>query len=97
VVRKPRLLILDDATSAVDPSVETRILEGLRRAELPSTIVVVAYRQSSILLADEIVYVEDGRIVAHGHHDELLATVPGYAEILDAYDADARRRAEEAR
>ncbi len=96
LVRRPRLLILDDATAAVDPSVETRILEGLRNAELPSTVVIVAYRRSSITLADEVVFVDDGRIVAQGPHAELMETVPRYTRILDAYDDDAALRAEEA-
>jgi ATP-binding cassette, subfamily B, bacterial len=97
LVRRPRLLILDDATSAVDPTVEVAILRGLRRAALPSTVVVVAYRRSSIVLADEVVFVEDGRVVAQGTHDELLRSVPGYAALLEAYDDDAAARAEEAR
>jgi ATP-binding cassette, subfamily B, bacterial len=96
LVREPRLLILDDATSAVDPSVEAAILRRLRRAELPSTVVVVAYRRSSIVLADEVVYVEDGHVVAQGTHDDLLGKVPGYAALLEAYDADAAARAREA-
>lgn len=95
LVRKPRLLILDDATSAVDPSVEADILSGLRRAALPSTVLLVAYRPSSITLADEVVYIDDGRIVAQGTHAELLASQPGYAELLTAYSDDARRRSEE--
>jgi ATP-binding cassette subfamily B protein len=95
LVRRPRLLILDDATSAVDPSVETRILEGLRAADLPSTVIVVAYRRSSITLADEVMFIDDGRIVAHGRHEELMASVPGYGRILAAYEEDAAaRRAE---
>ena len=97
LVRQPRLLVLDDATSAVDPSVESRILEGLKAAAIPSTVVVVAYRRSSITLADEVVYVDEGRIVAHGTHDELLAAVPGYARILEAYEADAALRSAEKR
>jgi ABC-type multidrug transport system fused ATPase/permease subunit len=98
LVRRPRLLILDDATSAVDPSIETSILRGLQRADLPSTVVVVAHRPSSIRLADEIVYLENGLVVGHGSHDELLATIPGYARLLTAYEEDAaRRRAEEER
>jgi ATP-binding cassette, subfamily B, bacterial len=97
LVRRPRLLILDDATSAVDPTVEAAILRGLRRVALPSTVVVVAYRRSSIVLADEVLFVEDGRVVAQGTHDELLRTVPGYAALLEAYDDDAAARAEEAR
>ncbi len=93
LVRRPRLLILDDATSAVDPSVEAEILRRLKKADLPSTVVMVAYRPSSISLADEVVYLEDGRIVGHGEHRRLLADVPGYARLLRAYEEDAKARA----
>ena len=95
LVRKPRVLLLDDATSAVDPSVEPEILRGLKGADLPSTIVVVAYRRSSIMLTDEVVFVDEGRVVAHGTHEELLATVPGYERILRAYEQDAATRRQE--
>ncbi len=97
LARAPRLLVLDDATSAVDPSVEASILRGLRHADVAATVVVVAYRRSSILLADDVVYVEDGRVVAHGSHDRLVAEVPGYARLLEAYEDDAARRAAERR
>jgi ATP-binding cassette, subfamily B, bacterial len=96
LVRRPRLLILDDATSAVDPSVEATILRGLKAAAMPSTVVVVAYRRASIVLADEVVYVDDGRVVAQGSHERLLIEVPGYARLLQAYDLDAEARAAEA-
>src|SRR3954471_17074664 len=85
VVRRPRLLVLDDATSAVDPAVEARILDALRDAERPSTVVVVAYRQATIALADEVVWLEHGRLLARGSHEELLAEVPGYAALVRAY------------
>lgn len=85
IIRKPRLLILDDATSAIDPSVETAILTGLRDADLPSTVVIVAYRQASIALADRVVLILGGRIAATGTHEELLASQPVYSEILTAY------------
>lgn len=93
LARRPRLLVLDDATSAVDPSVEAEILRGLREAELPSTVVMVAYRPASILLADQVVYVEKGRVVAQGTHPELLESVPGYARLVRAYEEDAAARA----
>jgi ATP-binding cassette, subfamily B, bacterial len=92
LVRQPRLLVLDDATSAVDPSVEAGIMRRLRSAELPSTVVVVAYRRGTIVLADDVVYVEGGRILDHGTHEELLARSPGYASLLRAYEDDRRVR-----
>jgi ATP-binding cassette subfamily B protein len=85
VIRRPRLLVLDDATSAVDPAVEARILDALRASEEPSTVVVVAYRQATIALADEVVWIEQGRALARGTHEQLLAEVPGYAALVKAY------------
>jgi ABC-type multidrug transport system fused ATPase/permease subunit len=85
VVRRPRLLVLDDATSAVDPSVEARILDALRTSDEPATVVVIAYRQATIALADEVVWLEQGQLLARGTHEELLAAVPGYAALVRAY------------
>jgi ABC-type multidrug transport system fused ATPase/permease subunit len=94
---RPRLLILDDATSAVDPRVEAAILRGLRGADGSSSILVVAYRRATIALADEVVYLERGRVIARGRHADLLATVPGYADLVTAYErADAEREREHA-
>jgi ATP-binding cassette subfamily B protein len=89
LVRGPRLLILDDATSAVDSTIEAQILQRLRD-ELETTLVVVAYRLSTIRLADRVLYLERGRIRATGTHDELLASEPGYAAMARAYDRSAR-------
>ncbi len=94
LVRRPRLLILDDATSAVDPEVEARILEALRSrdgeraGETGATLVVVAYRKATIGLADEVLHLDDGRIVDRGTHAELLARSPAYAELVNAYEAE---------
>ncbi len=89
LVRTPRLLILDDATSAVDPSIEAEILGALRR-ELSTTLVVVAYRLSTIRLADRVIFLRSGRVEATGSHDELLETQPGYAAIIRAYERGER-------
>src|SRR5690606_19553780 len=88
---EPRLLILDDATSAVAPRVEAAILAGLRGGG--TTILVVAYRRATIALADEVVYLEHGRVVAHGSPPELLAQVPGYANLVTAPERAAAERA----
>jgi ABC-type multidrug transport system fused ATPase/permease subunit len=86
LVRKPRLLVLDDATSAVDPAIESSILTGLR--SLDTTVVIVAYRRSSIVLADEAIYVEDGRVIDRGTHRELYAALPAYRDLIDAYERE---------
>ena len=89
MLRRPRLLLLDDATSAIDPTVERRILDGLR-AGLDTTTLVVAQRVATIRLADRILFLDDGRIVADGTHDELLATNPSYTALVRAYEQDDR-------
>ncbi len=86
LVRRPRLLVLDDATSSVDPTVEARILAGLAEAERPATTVIVAYRRGSVALADEVVFVKQGRVADRGTHAELLARNTDYADIVTAYD-----------
>ncbi|WP_213281732.1 ABC transporter ATP-binding protein [Cellulomonas hominis] len=97
LVRRPRLLVLDDATSAVDPRVEQGILTGLREhtgdAAGGPTVLLVAYRMSSVLLADEVVHVEGGRVVDQGTHAELLARDPGYRALATAYEDESERRA----
>ncbi|MGN9839408.1 ABC transporter ATP-binding protein [Nonomuraea sp. H19] len=93
VVRRPRLLILDDATSSVDPQVEARILYGLRDAAESSTVVVVAYRMATIALADEVVYLDRGQVVDRGSHEELLARCAGYRNLVTAYEREEAERA----
>ena len=89
LVRHPRLLILDDATSAVDPTLEADILGALRKT-LDTTLVVVAYRLSTIRLADRILYLQDGRLAGGGSHQELMASMPGYAAMIHAYELEER-------
>jgi ABC-type multidrug transport system fused ATPase/permease subunit len=77
----PRVLILDDATASVDASTEARIKLALRAVMRDRTTLIVAHRLSTIALADEIVVLEDGRVVARGQHDDLVTESPVYAEI----------------
>jgi len=89
---RPRLLVLDDATSAVDPRVEAAILASLRGGEAGASTLVVAYRRATIALADAVVYLQQGRVVATGTHGELMDTVPGYSDLVNAYEqAEAER------
>ncbi|WP_239021813.1 ABC transporter ATP-binding protein [Nocardioides jishulii] len=95
LLRRPRLLVLDDATSAVDPEVEQRILASLRSgAAGDTTLVVVAYRKATIALADEVVHLENGRVVDRGPHADLLARNASYARLVNAYE-QPRAAAEE--
>ncbi|MGO1204105.1 MAG: hypothetical protein ACTMHR_13145, partial [Cellulosimicrobium funkei] len=88
--------VLDDATSAVVPRVEQEILAGVARGgDDRPTVVMVAYRMSSVALADVVVHVESGRVVDVGTHDELLARDPGYRELATAYAREAERRENE--
>jgi len=88
LVRRPSLLVLDDTTSALDPSTEAQILEHLRFRLSGSTVLMVASRPSTIALADDVVFVVEGRIAAHGTHDELLVGVPRYRELVEAFESD---------
>lgn len=93
LVREPRVLVLDDATSAVDPGVEQEILASLRVDGEGPTVLLIAYRLASIMLADRVIHVDNGRVVASGTHRELVNTDPGYRELVTAYEEDSRRRA----
>jgi len=79
----PRILILDDATAAVDATTEARIRVGLREAMRNRTTLIIAHRLSTIALADEIVVLDEGRIAARGTHDELLDTSSVYHDIYE--------------
>ncbi len=85
----PPILVLDDATSAIDVQIEQQIHEALRELMVDRTTLIIAHRLSTISLADRVAVVEGGRVIAEGTHTELLATEPRYAEILAQADPDA--------
>ncbi len=82
-ITDPRVLILDEATASVDASTEREIQGALRAVLAGRTTLIIAHRLSTIALADEIVVLDAGRIVARGSHDELYATSDLYREIHD--------------
>lgn len=82
VVRDPRILILDDPISSVDAIVEQEIRAALEKVMSGRTTLIIAHRTSTLSLADRVVLMDEGRVVAMGRHEELLATVTRYAEVL---------------
>jgi len=84
----PPILVLDDATSAIDVQVELAIHAALRELMKGRTTLIIAHRLSTISLADRVVLLDGGRVVADGTHAELLATTPLYAEVLAQVEHD---------
>lgn len=84
----PRLLVLDDATSAIDVQVESRIHEALELLLRDRTTIVIAHRLSTISLADRVALLEGGRVIATGTHAHLMATDPRYVEVLARTESD---------
>ncbi len=103
ILADPRILILDDATSSVDPTKEHEIRDALTEVMRNRTTIVIAHRPATIALADRVVLLDEGRIVEEGTHAELLSTSARYRDVLAAAMAadeaaehdDARDGAEE--
>lgn len=85
VLADPRLLVLDDATSAVDPSKEHEIREAMATVMRDRTTIVIAHRPGTIALADKVLFLDGGRVAAEGTHDELIAGSARYREVLASY------------
>jgi ATP-binding cassette subfamily B protein len=88
ILYNPRILILDDATSAVDAKIEGRIHDALRTVMAGRTTLLIAHRRSTLHLADRIVVLEEGRVVDQGTHDELLARSATYHALLAGLETD---------
>ena len=84
----PAALLLDDTTSSLDPSTEAKVLANLRERLGDTTVVAVASRPSTIALADDVLYLADGVVVAHGRHDQLLVDVAEYRRLMEAFEHD---------
>jgi ATP-binding cassette subfamily B protein len=94
ILADPRVLVLDDATSAVDPSKEHEIRSAMSTVMDGRTTIVIAHRPGTIALADTVVLLDEGRVVASGPHQQLLDTEPRYREVLAAMEeSDAEERA----
>lgn len=81
LLKRPKILILDDSTSAVDTATEAKIRESLYHDFKDTTKIIIAQRISSVQEADQILVLEDGKIIGHGTHEELLKTCEAYSEI----------------
>ena len=83
ILADPRILVLDEATSSLDSESEAQIQEGLRALRSGRTTFVIAHRLSTIRSADQILVIEEGRVVERGSHDELMAAGGRYRELHD--------------
>jgi ATP-binding cassette subfamily B protein len=84
VVRRPDLYIFDDSFSALDFATDARVRSALKAATTGATVIIVAQRVGTIMDADRIVVLEEGRIVGQGEHHELIETCPTYREIVES-------------
>lgn len=87
MVRRPRVIVLDDPLSALDVQTEAQIHDALREVLATTTALVIAHRPSTVLLADRVAVLEDGRLVAVGTHEELLRRCPQYAALMTPIEA----------
>ena len=88
ILADPRILVLDDATSAVDARIEESIHRALGEVMGDRTVLLIAHRRSTLHLADRIVVLDEGRIVDQGSHDQLLGRCPVYRSLLEGLDEE---------
>jgi ATP-binding cassette subfamily B protein len=92
VAAKPKILVLDDPLSAVDVDTEAMVEEALRHVLKSTTALIVAHRPSTVMLADKVALMQDGKIIAFGTHRELLDTSPEYRHVITSLDTDQKER-----
>jgi ATP-binding cassette subfamily B multidrug efflux pump len=91
VIRRPAVYLFDDAFSALDVRTDARVRAALRTASADSTMIVVSQRISTVIDADQIVVIDDGRVVGTGTHLSLLADCTQYAEFADSQSVGVGR------
>ena len=90
IAQNRSVLLLDDTTSALDPNTEANVVRSLRQMSGQHTVVIVASRPSTIALADEVLYMDDGCIADRGSHEELLGRSAKYLELIKAFEHDRK-------
>ena len=93
VLADPRILILDDATSSVDPTKEHEIRAALAEVMTGRTTIIIAHRPATIALADRVVLIDRGKVIADGTHDGLLESSAAYREVLARAAVEDEQRA----
>jgi ATP-binding cassette, subfamily B, multidrug efflux pump len=84
VIRRPAVYLFDDAFSALDVHTDARVRAALREKSADATVIIVAQRISTVSLADQVIVIDDGKVVGAGTHESLLAECPTYAEFVDS-------------
>ena len=92
VAAKPKILVLDDPLSAVDVDTEAMVEDALRHVLKSTTALIVAHRPSTVMLADKVALMQDGKIIAFGTHRELLDTSAEYRHVITSLDTDQKER-----
>ena len=90
LVRRPRILILDDSTSALDYATDAKLRKAIRELTYHPTTFIVSQRTSSICYADEIIVLDDGEVVGIGNHEQLMEQCPVYQEIHQSQFQDRK-------
>jgi ATP-binding cassette subfamily B protein len=91
VAARPSVLVLDDPLSALDVDTEARVEAELRRLLVDTTALIVAHRPSTVMLADRVALLQDGRVTAVGTHSELLASNEHYTFVISSLEAEIER------